>query len=209
MASPISKLVPTAVVVAAVSYCAWPYVFPSSAETGGKQTAAMPEIAAAQLSPAILPLPTRDPFRPAGEKKTAPVPTVGPTGRAAARSDSATRSKGNAPADPLGGLTLCATSILGGQRLAVINGRIYAEREQLKTKDLSAPPCRVARILHDRVLLECEGRTATLGYANAAAQPKANKTGGVAQPVGPDAPPATSRPAAGSHHPGLRNHPPS
>ena len=32
MASPISKMAPTAVVVAAVSYCAWPYVFPSSAE---------------------------------------------------------------------------------------------------------------------------------------------------------------------------------
>jgi hypothetical protein len=189
MASPISRFAPTAVVVAAVSYCAWPFVFPPSSEAA-KQTAAMPEIAPSQLSPLILPPPTRDPFRPVGElaeqatarKKTVLAQTNGRNGPKGAI---AARGKSDAADDPLSGLALCATSILAGQRLAVINGRIYAEREPLNRKDPSAPPCIVARILPDRVLLECAGRTATLSYANVVT--KVNKDG-AASPASPPRP---------------------
>ena len=181
MASPIGKLAPTAVVVVAVSYCAWPYVFPSS-DGAAKQAAAMPEIAATQLSPVILPPPKRDPFqeldgavnRTADRNNAAAAPVAGVHGAAGSRAASAARGKSNGPADPLGDLALSATSILADRRLAVINGRIYAEQERLTTQDPSAPPCTVVRILRDRVMLECEGRTTALHYADAAAQPKAN-----------------------------------
>ena len=198
MAVPIGKLAPTAVVVAAVSCCAWPYVF-SSADSG-KQAAALPEITAAQLSPRIMPPPARDPFRPAEAPvalvakpaKTAPAattrtqstgrPTGSPGGNGAIVLRSASPAGGKLKADPLSGLALTATSIVADpayrvpRRLAIINGRIYAERERLKSKDPSAPSCVVTRILPDRVLLECEGRTATLCYANVAAKAKANRT---------------------------------
>jgi hypothetical protein len=188
MAVPISKLAPTAVVVAAVSFCGWPYIFTSDA--GNKQATTMPVIAPSQLSPRLLPPPARNPFRPAAEPiAQAPQPTKTATTATAGGKDAiATRSghakHGKPPADPLGDLTLTATSILAGgtrypgSRLAVINGRIYAERETIKSKDPSAPPCVVARILPDCVLLECEGRTTTLSYTNLLAQAKTNHASG-------------------------------
>ena len=81
------------------------------------------------------------------------------------------------PADLLDGLALGATSIMAQRRLAVINGRIYAERERLKSKDPSAPPCIVAQILPDRVLLECEGRTRVLCYPDSAAHAETRRRG--------------------------------
>jgi hypothetical protein len=168
MASPISRLVPTAVVVAAASYCAWPYIFPSS--EAGAAVPAMPEIAVSQLSPTILPPPQRDPFQLTVEKGASPV--RGAAAASTSRSGSTARGKPAAPADPLEGLALLATSILAEQRLAVINGRIYAERDALTSKDPSATPCIVAQILPDRVLLQCAGRTETLHYANSAAPAK-------------------------------------
>ncbi len=213
MALPINKLAPTAMVIAAVSCCAWPYVF--SSDASGKKAATMPEIAPSQLSPRILPPPARNPFRQAGESvaqaskptKTAPASTTRtqstghPGGNGAIASRSASPAGGKPRADPLSGLALIATSILADpenrvpQRLAVINGRIYAERERLKSKDPSAPPCVVARILSDRVLLECEGRTATLCYANVAAKAKAKHAGGMAEPSGGGVPSRPQSPA--------------
>jgi hypothetical protein len=201
-------MAPTAVVVVAVSYCAWPYVFPS-ADGGGKPAAAMPEISPAQLSPVILPPPARDPFRPVGEslarpaqrKKAVPAGMAGGgsgPGGSASHAASAASAAGGKPADPLGGLALGGTSILADRRLAVINGRIYAEREPLSSKDPSAPPCVVARIERDRVLLECAGRTATLRYANVA-QPKMNKAGGVAEPLRGGPPPRSQSPVSSRH----------
>jgi hypothetical protein len=220
MALPISKLAPTAVVIAAVSCCAWPYVFPS--DPGGQKAAAMPEITTSQLSPYIGPPPARDPFRAAGEPvavaakpvkaapakivpaKIAPASIAGSKGAAAARSVAA--AGGKPKTDPLSGLALSATSIFAEQRLAVINGRIYSERERLKSKDPSAPPCVVARILPDRVLLECEGQTATLSYATVAAKAKAKHTGGTVE-VSVSGPPPQSQPPARSQPAGPHNQP--
>jgi hypothetical protein len=213
MAISLGKFAPTVVVVAAVSYCAWPYVFPSSGDAGGAQIAAMPEIPPSQLLPTISPPPTRDPFhlagasadRPKDKKQIAPATTA--AAAAASKSAAATHGKGEAPADPFSDLALIATSILDKQRLAVINGRIYAEREQLKSKDPAAPPCVVARILPDRVLLECAGRTATLSYASAAAPPKAGKSNGIANPSSRSAPPRP-QPVPSVNHRRSREQPP-
>ncbi len=290
MALPISKLAPTAVVIAAVSCCAWPYVF--APDSGTKKPAAMLEIAAAQLSPRIGPPPARNPFFPAGKLLTglqdlfasathdasaamrrltheinpvtldkvrhlAPVARLSKPTRpsktvaagtmypwSAAGGKGPTAARGNPPADPRSGLALNATSIrLSGttgaeQRLAVINGRIYAERERLKSSaidkdgniiaaDPSAPPCVVARILPDRVLLECDGRTATLSYANLVAHTKAKVNhgshvpmgGGIAEPSATRTPTrstgcpigcpgAPQQPPAGSQPSGPTNQPP-
>ena len=214
MAVPIGKLAPTAVVIAAVTCCGWPYVF--SSDAAGKKAAAMPEIAPAQLLPRILPPPARDPFLPAGAPvaslsksakpakpaKTVPALAAGSKGVITSRSVSATGGKPHTSTDPLGGLKLTATSILADQRLAVINGRIYAERERIKSKDPSAPPCVVARILSDCVLLECDGRMAILSYVNLVVEPKANHAGGVVAPPGRGAPPAGPHTAGATARPG-------
>ena len=202
MAVPINKLAPTAIVMAAVSCCAWPYVF--SPDAGGGQAAALAEITSAQLVPHILPPPKRDPFRTVDKAVARSSQPTKAAAKQAAGGKAATAAKSAAAAggspDPFSGLALNATSILAagtqypGSRLAVINGRIYVEGERLRNKDPSAPPCVVASILCDRVLLECAGRTATLGYANVV-HAKAKHAGGPAAPAGRDATSGGSAPS--------------
>ena len=63
MAVSINKMAPTAVVVTMVSYCVWPYVF-AAPPVLAKRVTPLPEIAAAKLTPLIMPSPQRDPFKP-------------------------------------------------------------------------------------------------------------------------------------------------
>ena len=201
MALPIGKLAPTAVVVAAVSCCALAVCLPGRrrrqagrGDAGDRCRAAFAAHRAASRAQSFSAGRRARSLGSAKVAKTAPA--AAKTGREAARppqNPAARRARGKPPADPLSSLTLSATSILAEQRLAVINGRIYAERERLKSNDPSAPPCVVARILPDRVILECEGRTATLSYANVVRARK-SETEPAALPSHPGTAPSPAEP---------------
>ena len=205
MASRIGKMAPTVVVVAAAGYCAWPYVFPSAG--AGKPLAAMPEIASAQ--------PPRRPFcrrRPATHfGRRASLRGDPRTGRSPARQPKRPAPPARVPRRRLpprpareNRRPICWAAWPWALRAywPASDWRDQraddAEREPLRTKDASAPPCIVARILPDRVLLECEGRTLALGYANVVAQPKTDHAHGGAAvlPERGTPPPRRQSPAA-------------
>lgn len=190
----IGKSAPTVAVVSVVSYCVWSSA--SSLPLGGAegQDAKTPRIAAAQLSPRILPPPGRDPFRAldaAGPAQTAASPAPGQTkaklpgttGKAAGgtaarpapprtaavpRTAAAARGRQDPASVATRVLSLNAISICGGQRAAIINGRLYAPGATLLAQDQSASPNVVREILPDRVLLESKGRTSELTFSNTA-----------------------------------------
>jgi hypothetical protein len=72
----------------------------------------------------------------------------------------------------------------------MINGQIYRARETVQSPVAGAPPCIVAQVAHDGVLLQAQGKTLELKYSNAAAavgprgepDPRGKRTG---TPVGP------------------------
>jgi hypothetical protein len=205
MAIPVGKFVPSCIVVAATSYCAWPYFSESDRAAGTQKNDNLPKISAEAISPKISPPPQRDPFEASGEKpakqanNTPPsqgrnpkqtsaagaanaaisisgqqpkTPPANSTGNAAAKtSQNVSNASKETPA-----LSLYATSIYGNQRLTMINNRIYQEGETLQPVNPADPPCMIAKVLADRVILESQGKTIELLYSdkpNAGAQSKA------------------------------------
>jgi hypothetical protein len=189
MALPLARIAPTAVVICAVGYCCWPYMGGSTA-TPAEAPNKLPEISAALLSPAIEPAPDRDPF---GATSQAQMDTpeddkpakaaVGQHGAAPRTGpDSASGAGGTAPAgkghDPtkdlanaLSGLALNATYIQGDRRIAVINGRPYAQGESLSVSNSTSDPYIVAQIHPYKVLFACQGESAELTYPDPARPP--------------------------------------
>jgi hypothetical protein len=173
----IGKIVPTTVVAAIVSYCAWPYLLADSEK--GKPPAAMPEVAAERLTPQIAPPPKRDPFRAADDpdaKQSRRSLGVGKNQKSktlAAKAPAAARGAPAAAADPLAGLTLGATCLVDRQRLAVIDGKIYGEGDKLAGAKGSALPWTIVRILPYKVILSRQGKEAELTYANVSSASRA------------------------------------
>ncbi len=156
------------------------------------QDAKTPQIAAAQLSPKILPPPERNPFRALDAAAPAPAaasPAPGPTkAKSPGTTDKATGGTAARPAPPRTAtvpptaadargrqdpasaaprvLSLNAISIYGGQRAAIINGRLYAPGAALVAPEQSASPSVVREILPDRVLLESKGKTSELTFSD-------------------------------------------
>jgi hypothetical protein len=194
----IGNLAPRAVVVGLVAFGVWPTVTQFLADEKPKPPEAMPELAAALLSPKPLPLPTRDPFGmlTVAKPSVAQNPARPDAARqlslsALAAAKNAGRGDGKVatkPVDPLSGLTLTGTCIMGDQRLAVINGHLYAPQETLATvqpaaskpmtnkstanksaPDKSAPsPYEVVDVLPYKVLLAHDGQILELVYSNVA-----------------------------------------
>ena len=124
---PLDKLAPRAIALAVVGYCVWPSLMAFQARPETKSPEKPPEVAAALLKPAVAPFPTRDPFV---------TPSDGP-----GQSFRFRAGKGAAlMADSLSSLTLEATCIVNSQRLAMINGRLYACQETLSAGNASLPP---------------------------------------------------------------------
>lgn len=71
-----------------------------------------------------------------------------------------------------------ATSLSGYERLAMINGHIYRPREIVQSPVAGAPPCVVAQVFPDRVLLQTQGKTLELTYSDAAGSAAAGKPTG-------------------------------
>jgi len=159
----LDKLAPRAIALAVVGYCVWPSLAAFQAQPETKPPEKPPEVAAALLKPAVAPFPKRDPFvmtnsRP--EKKS----SLAASGKNAALL-----------VDPLSHLTLEATCLMGGKRLAMINGHLYACREKSPEGDASTPPFTLVSVLPYKVLLECGGKSLELMYSNVASSNAASR----------------------------------
>jgi hypothetical protein len=157
------------VAIGVVAYCLWPASEPGADAKG--QAAGPLEIAAAQLSPAIQPPPTRNPFRPADAPPNR-FADADQAAKAAARGGSAAakgsaRGAASAIADPLADLVLGATSV-GSRRLAIINGRLYEPGQAVPLPEPSPGRCVVEEIRPYQVVLHCGDRRLALNYADKA-----------------------------------------
>jgi hypothetical protein len=157
MAISVGKLLPRATVLAAVAYGVWPTVSETLWPPAPSASESVPELASSLFSPKLPPPPTRDPFT--GKLITERRPTVAtkpnltkkPAGRTAQEAARLARLATDAKLagavasararETLRGFTLQATSIMGDQRMAVINGRLYAVGEGLRVarRDAATP----------------------------------------------------------------------
>lgn len=172
MAISVGKLAPSAVVLAFMSYCAWPSVsdlmLSSQAQ---KPSGKIPELAASLFSPKLASCPTTNPFGGLDAASLAATLEKEAAAKAkAARSGSATEKRADNPYDPIGGLKLQATCIIGKQRMAVINGKTYAPQEMLPTGNSLTPTFKIIDVLPTVVLLDDHGRILELTYSNAIAR---------------------------------------
>jgi len=163
-----------------VAYCVWPSLSEMASAPRLTPPKKVPELAAALFSPAMPPCPTRNPFEWTdaallAAAKQSPK-AVGKT--AAQAATLGTAKVADKPVDPLGGLRLEATSILGDRRLAVINGQLYALHDRL-AGNASTPPYRIVGVLSYKVLLEREGKTVELTYSETASRPASSPRAGV------------------------------
>ena len=62
---------------------------------------------------------------------------------------------------------------MGKQRMAIINGHVYKEKEAIPQPGDETPSCFVTAILPHKVVLSCQGETVQLGYVNLATKPTA------------------------------------
>ena len=175
--------------LAFVGYCVWPSVSELTSDPPPpKPPAKVPELAAALFSPTMPPRPTKNPW---GGKDAASLAAAKEAAKAAdktaeAPAGSAAAKTPDKPVDPLDGLKLDATCILGDQRLAVINGQLYAPQETLSAGNSSTPPFKIVSVLPYKVLLEREGKTVELTYSDVvsrpASSPQADRAGGKPTP---------------------------
>jgi hypothetical protein len=203
MAISAGKVAPSVVVLALVGYCAWPSVSELMSDPPPpKQPVKVPELAAALLSPTLPARPTKNPWggldvaslaaakeaaKEAAKKDAAKEAAAKEAAKEAAKMDAAKAADKTAgapagsatakkPVDPLDSLKLEATCTLGNQRLAMINGQLYAPQDRLSTANSSLPPFRIVSVFPNKVLLECKGKTVELTYdgvvSRAAPSPK-------------------------------------
>ena len=132
-----------------------------------KKATAANEFSAASLSPTFPPPSKRDPFFLPGAARTAKARS-GRSGAGGVDAVKAAEIKGS-------DLVLAATCIVGNQRMAMINGKIYREKDVIRGTGDEAPSYIVTEILPHKVLLSSQGEFVQLSYANAAAKPAAGK----------------------------------
>jgi hypothetical protein len=166
----ITKLAPQAILLAVAIYWSWPSLTQSvsnvaSSAAKEKKPGASLEFSAATLSPAFPSPPKRDPFEFPGAKHVAKTNKNMPSGKQAAALTAADAKDS--------GLVLNATCIVGQQRLALINGQVYREKEVIKGKESGDDPVNwlVTDILPHKVLLLHQGVPLQLGYSNGAPKP--------------------------------------
>lgn len=131
------------------------------------------------LSPSMAKQPKRDPFCPhdspaTSEKGASPTVKAGasPGQRDFAGGAKGAGAKGAAaPTEKPGlhpGLVLKGTSTHGRQRLALINGKVYAEGDTLTLGEASAPPYVVSKILPYKVVLTSSDKALEVTYSDIA-----------------------------------------
>jgi hypothetical protein len=209
------KVAPTAVIVVAAGFCAWPYI-----GTAESPAAAVPPpapkgkfvIPLSLLNPTPPPRPERDPFvdaeklrAEAREKvaqairsliaaRLAPKTLHSSSARRGAKPGAGGLSPGEA--DPRDGLVLGGTSVLDGRGMAVINGRSYTKGDRVEHA-ASPEPCVLADVHPHRVFLLYKGKQIPLEYrtpTTSASGPHAVSTASGAHSK-PQTKPAGSKPS--------------
>lgn len=173
MPTSINRFIPLASVLAVALYWSWPALkdaLPHTVDAAGKAGSKRPDaqaFSAAVLIPQFLPFPQRNPFLPADYKsKKATLARSGKPGTHGTKWDAAAKTAGAANSS----LVLNATCIMGKQRMAIINGRVYKEKEAILQPGDQTPSCIIAAILPHKVLLLSEGKTVQLGYVDGVAK---------------------------------------
>jgi hypothetical protein len=163
----VEKLAPRLIALAVVGYSIWPSIMAFVSEPENKPVAKPPELEALLLSPKMTPEPKRDPFHVSEMVASSTKSQAGVAGKKAT-GVAGTKTLG-APRNPLDGLRLDGTCVAGSQRLAVINGRLYAVRDALPATGAAAA-LKVVQVLPHKVLLQRNGETLELRYSSAAAR---------------------------------------
>ena len=180
MAISAGKVAPSVVVLALVGYCVWPSVLElTSAPPPPPSPVKVPELAASLFSPTMPSPPTKNPWGGMDVESLAAAKEAAKTAakmEAAKEADKAAGASAgsaapNKPVDLLDGLKLEATCILGNQRLAMINGQLYAPQKTPSAGNSSTPPFRVVGVFPNKALLECKGKTVELTYEGIVSQP--------------------------------------
>jgi hypothetical protein len=151
--------------VAAVGYCVWPAISEMTSVPETKPPANVPEIAGAAISPQPSEPFVRNPFLSRDEQQLTESENDYRPGHGTPGKPGVPRKD----VDPLSGLKLSGTCIAGNASLAIINGNIYGVKDTIKTSDGGQTPVTVAEVLPYKVVLECEGKTFELAYADARA----------------------------------------
>jgi hypothetical protein len=167
----VGKLAPLAVVLATAVYCTVSGLIGSGSKLDVKPPAKLPEFTAALLSPTLPPASMRNPFRLPGEDSNKTVQST-PRGKKTVNAKAIDAKAVNANND---GLVLNATCIMGQQRLAVINGQVYRQKDTLDTSTTAGAPCVITEILPTKVLLESQGKLLQLSYSDVAAASEKTK----------------------------------
>jgi hypothetical protein len=146
--------VPQAILLAVVGYWSWPslqqaFSKPAAPAAEAKKTAEAKEFSAATLSPTFPPPPTRDLFGPPG-----PMLAGKGKGRGASAKEIAEKMAAEAKDS---GLVLKGTCIIGEQRLAYMNGRVYKEKDVIEGRGEEPINWVITDILPHKVLLSCQG----------------------------------------------------
>jgi hypothetical protein len=171
----VPKLAPHAVVLAAVLYWIWPNLVDGSPKAETKPAATSSEFTAATLTPTFPQPPKRNPF---GGLLTDSIARAqsGATATKAADGNHANTADKKANSGKAEGHVLNATCIVGNQRLAMIDGRLYAVQESLPPGSAAGASYKIVKVLPYKVLLEREGKTLELTYSDAASQSAASST---------------------------------
>ena len=172
MLTSITQLATQAVVLAMAIYLCWPALMeslPKTVESAPQANAKKPANGFASLSPKFSPLSKRDPFLASDEKHS----TTAKSGKSKNGAKTGGAKEVNDINDT--GLVLNATCIVGNHRLALINGRIYREKETIAASNNEPANCILTNIYPHKVLLSWQGKPLQLSYVNTAAKPVASK----------------------------------
>lgn len=167
----VAKLLPQAIVLIVAVYWAWPALTTPApkaveASTDSKKASNQQGFSAAVLSPKFPPPSQRDPFLRFGEHRVA--------NKKAAKSG-AKAEVGKAMDFKDFGLTLSATCIVGDKRLALINGRLYREKEAVEKSPGEPTTYVVTNIEPHRVIVSWNGRPYQLNYSDTVVNAAAKK----------------------------------
>jgi hypothetical protein len=165
MAISVNTLAPRVIALAAVGYCVWPSLMEFMSDVPNKPPVKPAALEATLLRPKMTPEPVRDLFRVKVATKE-DSPSKVPEGGGAAGPNPTVAAIGVISTKPLDGLTLDATCIVGAQRMAVINGRLYSVKEILSASNTTTAPLKIIDVLPHKVLLEGDGKTLELVYSN-------------------------------------------
>lgn len=174
MQKSIIKFAPQVMVLAVSLYWCWPALNASFLQGTRRvvqeevKKPAAPLFAADILAPKFAPLAKRNSFLTLDYK-----PKKDAKGRLAGSGKKILDPAEKAAAFRDSGMILNATCIMGNQRMAIISGHVYKEKDAIPQPGDEAPSCFVTAILPHKVLLSYQGELQQLGYVNVASKPAA------------------------------------